>query len=57
MALVEYVLFYGDGKTWPSQSKGSKFWVDAAEYVHCRSTSTKKRTGKCLHRNRLRLHK
>lgn len=45
-ALVEFVLFYGDQTVWPSHSKKSRFWVDAANYVQCRSRATNRRTGK-----------
>ncbi len=46
-ALVEYVLFHvGDPDTWPSHSKRSKFWKEAAEFVQQRSKALTKRSGK-----------
>ena len=36
-ALVEFVLFHSDPAVWPSHSKNSKFWTDAATFVQQRS--------------------
>ena len=44
-ALVEFVLFHCDPAVWPSHSKTSKFWKDAADFVHQRSKTTVKRSG------------
>ena len=44
-ALVEFVLFYSDGITWPSH-KREEFWNSASEFVLTRAASGVCRSGK-----------
>lgn len=43
---MEYVLFHNEQGVWPSFSKGSKFWQQAAEFIQERSKASAKRTDK-----------
>ena len=43
-ALVEFVLFHGQGKTWPCH-KREVFWKAAGSFVQVRSKSVRERTG------------
>ena len=45
-ALVEFVLFHSDPAVWPSHSKKSKFWKDAATFVQQRSKASVQRNGR-----------
>ena len=47
-ALVEFVLFHSDPAVWPSHSKNSKFWTDAATFVQQRSKAFVQRNGSSL---------
>ena len=44
-ALVEFVLFHSDPAVWPSHSKSSKFWTDAATFVQQRSKASVQQNG------------
>ena len=45
-ALVQFILFYGPEDAWPSHSKTSKFWKEAALYVQqVGASQSVKRTG------------
>lgn len=44
-ALVQFLLFYGPEDSWPSHSKNSKFWSEAALFVQQNGGSPVKRTG------------
>ena len=44
-ALVQFVLFHGPEDVWPSHSKNSKFWSEAALFIQRAGRSTAKRTG------------
>ena len=46
-ALVQFILFYGPNDAWPSHSKTSKFWNEAASYVQqVGGSQSLKRTGR-----------
>ena len=47
-ALVEFVLFHSDPAVWPSHSKKSKFWTEAATFVQQRSKASVQRNGSSL---------
>ena len=44
-ALVQFLLFHGPEDSWPSHSKCSKFWSEAARFVQQVGGSSVKRTG------------
>lgn len=43
-ALVQFVLFHGLEDAWPSHSKSSKFWSEAALFIQRTGGSSTKRT-------------
>lgn len=44
-ALVQFVLFHGPEDTWPSHSKSSKFWSEAALFIQRTGGASINRTG------------
>ena len=44
-ALVEFMLFHSDPSVWPSHSKKSKFWQEAALFIQKRTNTVFQRTG------------